>query len=345
MARLRHVGMLVTLALMSLCAQRSSCAPQSVDPQGQVAKLLKLQQGSPDGVIKMDTAEWKQHVGGRSRPHSLVVFSSAAHLLDKPNLRLRELRAEFGYAAKGYRADAGTHGKVFLVEIEYMRTAEVFSRLPTKSLPYIFHVPPHFSLEGDGVLKVLPRDVMQASDYQAYPWTAHDIGGWVAETAGVKAAKIDRPSFVTHWTFPFVVLSVLMGGGAVAYKLYYSPLLKIPALWAAGIIFVFFFSVSGGMHNIIRGVPMQHLDPRTGKVVLFLKTGQSQLGAEGFIMGALYTTVGLCLALLTHGAPYIPHKQAQMGASFLILLVTVLCYLNIKSTYQWKTGHSPRWFI
>ena len=227
MARLRRVGMLVMLALLSLSAQRSSCAPQSVDLQGQVcrcllqnrwtatallercltapfllqvAELLKLQQCSPDGVIKMDTAEWNKHVGGRSRPFSLVVFSSAAHLLDKPNLRLRELRAEFGYAAKGYRADAGTHGKVqpcwrpllrrdrtrfdskgfdrppspvilgaqlqvFLVEIEYMRTAEVFSRLPTKSLPYIFHVPPHFNLEGDGVLKVLPRDVMQGRLY------------------------------------------------------------------------------------------------------------------------------------------------------------------------------------
>lgn len=68
------------------------------------------------------------------------------------------------------------------------------------------------------------------------------------------------------------VLAVLMGGGAVAYKLYYSPLLKIPALWAAGIIFVFFFSVSGGMHNIIRGVPMQHLDPRTGKVQAVLRS-------------------------------------------------------------------------
>jgi oligosaccharyltransferase complex subunit gamma len=78
--------------------------------------------------------------------------------------------------------------------------------------------------------------------------------------------------------------------------------------------------------------------PPPTQVVLFLKTGQSQLGAEGFIMGALYTTVGLCLALLTHGAPYIPHKQAQMGVSFMILLVTVLCYLNIRSTYQWKTG-------
>ena len=79
------------------------------------------------------------------------------------------------------------------------------------------------------------------------------------------------------------------------------------------------------------------------QVVLFLKTGQSQLGAEGFIMGALYTTVGLSMALLTHGAPYIPNKQAQMGASFLILLVTVLCYLNIKSTYQWKTGEDHQY--
>jgi hypothetical protein len=51
--------------------------------------------------------------------------------------------------------------QVFLVEIEYMRTGEVFSRLPTKSLPYIFHVQPQFSLEGDGPLKLTPRDVMQ----------------------------------------------------------------------------------------------------------------------------------------------------------------------------------------
>jgi hypothetical protein len=69
-------------------------------------------------------------------------------------------------ASTAKHGDPGrTQLQVFLVEIEYMRTAEVFSRLPTKSLPYIFHVPPHFSLEGDGVLKVLPRDVMQVRMY------------------------------------------------------------------------------------------------------------------------------------------------------------------------------------
>ena len=46
MARLRHVGMLVTLTLMSLVAQRSSCAPQPVDPQGQVCKAECSRKGS-----------------------------------------------------------------------------------------------------------------------------------------------------------------------------------------------------------------------------------------------------------------------------------------------------------
>jgi len=77
-----------------------------------VAELLQLQKRSSDGVIRMDSATWNKYVSGRTRPYSVVVFSSALHLLDKPNLRLRELRSEFGYMAKGYKVDAGTHGKV-----------------------------------------------------------------------------------------------------------------------------------------------------------------------------------------------------------------------------------------
>lgn len=62
------------------------------------------------------------------------------------------------------------------------------------------------------------------------------------------------------------MLSVLAGGAVVGLKLYYAPFMKNPVIWAFGIIVVYLFSVSGGMHNIIRGVPMQHFDQRTGKV-------------------------------------------------------------------------------
>ncbi len=72
-------------------------------------------------------------------------------------------------------------------------------------------------------------------------------------------------------------------------------------------------------------------------MVLFLKTGQSQLGAEGFIMGTLYTAVGLSVALLTHGAPHLPEKLQRPVSVFIIVLAGFF-YFKIKGTYEWKTG-------
>ena len=48
---------------------------------------------------------------------------------------------------------------------------------------------------------------VQPQDYPSYPWTAHDMAGFVAETTKVKAATIVRPSLVTHWAFPILVLA------------------------------------------------------------------------------------------------------------------------------------------
>ena len=51
----------------------------------------------------------------------------------------------------------------------------------------------------------------------------------------------------------------------MAYHLYYAPFMKNLGLWTAGVLFVYWFSVSGGMHNIIRGVPLYYPD-QDGKV-------------------------------------------------------------------------------
>ncbi len=59
---------------------------------------------------------------------------------------------------------------------------------------------------------------------------------------------------------------MLGAGAAVGLKLYYAPFMKNHAIWASAILAVYLFSVSGGMHNIIRGVPMQHIDRNTGQV-------------------------------------------------------------------------------
>lgn len=309
-----------------------------------VKDLLKLQRKSPDGVVFLDGPAFQKYLGGRSRPYAVIVFANAVHLLQKPQLRLADLRTEFGYLAKSYRSDAGTLGKVFFVEIEFTKSAEVFARLNTKSLPYVFCINPTFSTEGSGVLRVPSTRTMQPQNYAAYPWTAHDMAGFVVETTSIKAARIVRPSLFTHWTFPILVLTVLAVGSAVGLKLYYAQFMKNHAIWAFAILAVYMFSVSGGMHNIIRGVPFQHVNRGTGKVVMFLQTAQSQLGAEGFIMGTLYTSSGLLIAALTHFVPLLP-KGGQKPVSLVIILAGLFCYYKIRSVYTWKTGFNPVWYI
>ena len=69
----------------------------------QISQLLQLQKQSSDGVIEFDGQRFSQFVVGKRRPYTLFVFLSASHLQDKANLRLTDLRAEFGHTAKAFR--------------------------------------------------------------------------------------------------------------------------------------------------------------------------------------------------------------------------------------------------
>lgn len=83
------------------------------------------------------------------------------------------------------------------------------------------------------------------------------------------------------------------------------------------------------------------------QVILFLQQGQGQLGAEGFIMGSLYCTIGICVALLTQVAPkvLVNNKRGQRYAAYFVLFVAAFAYLKITEIYRWKTGHRPVWYL
>ena len=78
----------------------------------QTEQLLKLQDSASDGVISLSTAAFNRFVALRSRPYQVAVFVSAKHLLDKPQLKLRELRNEWSYLGKAFAKDAAVRGKV-----------------------------------------------------------------------------------------------------------------------------------------------------------------------------------------------------------------------------------------
>ena len=88
----------------------------------------------------------------------------------------------------------------------------------------------------------------------------------VQEKTGISVGSIDRPSLTNSRFFPVLALAFVALGTYVAYRVYYLPILKNLGLWLAGCLVVFWFSASGGMHNIIRGVPLVVPDMKTGKV-------------------------------------------------------------------------------
>ena len=81
------------------------------------------------------------------------------------------------------------------------------------------------------------------------------------------------------------------------------------------------------------------------QVQMFLPQAQGQLGAEGFIMGSLYTACGLSVAALTWLAPNIKDRTMQRGISYLAILVGFVSFYQVISNYRWKTGYNIKWYL
>lgn len=71
-----------------------------------LGELEALQAGARDRVVHLNEASFARYASGARRPYHLVVFLTASHLLDKPQLGLRELRAEFGLLAQARHTTA-----------------------------------------------------------------------------------------------------------------------------------------------------------------------------------------------------------------------------------------------
>lgn len=91
------------------------------------------------------------------------------------------------------------------------------------------------------------------------------MAAFLRDKTGINIEKVERPSFMRSGLFPVVFLAAVLALGAIAYNLYYAEFMKNLVLWTLGVLFVYWFSVSGGMHNIIRGVPLYYPD-QEGKI-------------------------------------------------------------------------------
>ena len=95
----------------------------------QVQALLKAQQSSRDGVIKLNTDTFAKYITGKQRSFSLFVFLTATNLRDNPQLGLVEMRKDFGYVGKALKEKVAkgeiAAGSIFLVESDFLDSQEV----------------------------------------------------------------------------------------------------------------------------------------------------------------------------------------------------------------------------
>ncbi|KAJ0983174.1 hypothetical protein J5N97_011429 [Dioscorea zingiberensis] len=280
-----------------------------------VAELVALRARSPSGVIHLDDRAVSRFLTSAPtpRPFSLLVFFDAAQLREKPDLHLPQLRSEFGLLSSSFSQRNPSSSSLFFCDIEFQESQSSFHLFGVSSLPHIRLVSPHHSSPKDS-------DAMDQSDFARL---AESMAEFVESRTGLEVGPINRPPpLSTKQIFLLISALVVSSPFLIKRALAGDTLLHDRKLWMSLAVFVYFFSVSGTMHNIIRKMPMfipDRGDPN--RLVFFYQGSGMQLGAEGFAVGFLYTVVGLALAATTHGLVRLKNVKAQRGYMLLSMLV------------------------
>lgn len=326
----------------------------SLITQPRLAQLTRLRAASPDGVITLTSSLFDDLAAGPSRPYTLAVFCTARHLLDKPNLGLRKMRREWGTLSKtvktavkktGDGAPPAATATTFFAVAEFEAAREIFHRLGVDSLPWVVTLPRSHAVPDDGGELGLPHDaVMRHDAYGAKHWDAGDFARFVADVSGEPRIEIvtppKRPSFFGIMSG----LAILAGLAAAAWTFYNSRLARFYPLWVVGTLAVWWFATSGGMYNIIRGMPMV-LPTRGGRIKLFLDGGSGQVGFEGFAMGTLYSSVGLAMLGLGTLVPRLSDPAARRAVGYTLALFAWWAYREVVRIHDWKVGFSWHSFL
>jgi hypothetical protein len=101
-------------------------------------------------------------------------------------------------------------------------------------------------------------------------------------------------------------------------------------------------SDAGGLHNIIRSVPLVRLSEHG---VEWYVQGSGQLGMEGFVVGGMYVLFALCCCGLIYASDLFENPGAVRVSSYIFVASAVMLFLRIKAFYAWKTGYNLRFYL
>ncbi|XP_077251337.1 oligosaccharyltransferase complex/magnesium transporter family protein [Tasmannia lanceolata] len=329
-----------SLLLLSLLLSPFLVKPSSSESDSdRVAELLHLQSRSKSGIIHLDDHSLSRFLATPPRSYSLLIFFDAEQLRDKPDLHLQELRHEFALISQSYishNQNLPSKSKVFFCDLEFKESQSSFGLFSVNSLPHIRHVGPDVQNPKDS-------DPMDQSDFARL---AESMAEFVESKTKQTVGPIIRPPLFSRNQILFLVLCLVISSPFIVKRIIAGEtLLHDPKIWLSFAIFVYFFSVSGAMHNIIRKMPMFMTDRNDPtRLVFFYQGSGMQLGAEGFAIGFLYTVVGLMLGFVTHFLVYVRNVKVQRVFMFVAILVSFWAVRKVIYLDNWKTGYGVHGF-
>ena len=297
-------------------------------------------------MITLDTAGFNKYASGKNRPYSLILFGDARQLRKKGKLDLDTRFNSFSTVAKAFastHAGKTTEGKVFFIRMLFEDARDAFGRLGVKGLPYVSRIPPNLHIRSGAAIS-MPKDEELLGGTSA-GLVPQDVGSFVQERTGLSPGDLSAAGSASRSRLlPLFTLAFLAGASFIGYKLYYAPFMQSPSLYAAGAMAVIWFSTSGGMYNIIRGVPFVGYDPRTKAAVLFTP-GSGQMGAEGFIMGTFLMIFAMLVTSINKLLPTVKLESERRTKGWLMLAAAAMIFRIILGNHAWKTRmHSYYYF-
>nr|XP_043623986.1 probable dolichyl-diphosphooligosaccharide--protein glycosyltransferase subunit 3B [Erigeron canadensis] len=332
------MSILFTILLLSFTPFLTS----STSDSDLLTELKSIQSRSPSNVIHLNDNLLRRIISTKPRSFSLILFFDAIQLHDKSELHLKSLKSEFNLLSNSFTLNnqdsPATLSKLFFADIEFGESQSSFAQFGVNALPHIRLLPPNaVSLKSDSIQ-------MDAGDFSRL---AESMSEFIESKTKISIGHIHRPPIVSKTQIGFILIAFLISlPFLIKRALAGETMLHDKKIWLMGSVFVYFFSVSGTMHNIIRKMPMfisDRNDPN--KLVFFYQGSGMQLGAEGFAIGFLYTIVGLLLAFVTHVLVRVKSKTAQRAIMILAMIVSVWAVRKVVFLDNWKTGYAVHAYL
>ncbi|KAG5579143.1 hypothetical protein H5410_049770 [Solanum commersonii] len=300
-----------------------------------VSELTVLRSRSSTGVIHLSNRLlWEILSVPVPRPFTLLLFFDSQKLHSDSEISLPKLKNEFLVLSSSFHTNNPDNKKFFFFDIEFQESQASFALFGVKSLPHICLVPPFaIDFERDSIQ-------MESSDISRH---AESMAEFVEAKSEHTVGTIHRPGFISKkQRMCIIALGLILSPFLVKKIVSGNSLLHDKNIWMAGSIFVYFFSVSGTMYNIINKIPIAMVDrDDPGKLVFFYDGSGMQLGAEGFTVAFLYTIFGLMLAFVTHVLIHVKNRNIQRFVMLLAIFVSFWAVKKVFYLYNWKTGLGP----